>query len=802
MKAKNLLKKAFLLLALVGGTTNAWATDYVWTFDAYCTTNNITAGNSGNIGTGGVIVSTSNTVNLKYIEGKANSSKMYKLSSAEGPTGDANYTSYLYMGGDGKSSTTNRCFTTGTITGRGQLTIIYKTGTGSFSVYDASSTSTPLATVSDLANSSAKSTSTLNLGEGKSLIIAHSGKCYIYAIKWTATSETAKTVSYTISPAAGGTVEQSPSGTSIEAGTEVSFAATANTGYKFVNWTDDNNGDAVLGTSATYTIASLSANTAITAHFEALNAITFSANGGSGDVPQTVYKDDGEDFDIPTWLHLYKEGYTFAGWKTGETTYTAGQTIENISDNVALAAQWNANSVALGNAATTASWKFGSNDGAPTISIEGSGKTKYYVTKATVSGSSIDVPLYIDANNGKFSTQADYAQVNAGTKFTLPAVPGMTVTYTSGAMTHEDVSKFAFDDNSNVSAEMSSNNLVFTYNGNNSTITFTDNDGSMWPTGISVSYPKYIPGPADAGNASVVLTYSNGSVSGKVWTGTTDTECEGYTISADASGSITAKNSTKYALGYGTSGATYTIAVPSGVKITSFKITGAANSSTSYVTYNETQKSFDNSGDTDQTWTVASPSAGGSIEFSVATKQLNVTSITLYTDDITLTTSANMAGWRAFYDASNGYTLDANTTAYIAIDVNDGVVKMKSISEVPAGTPVILKTTSSADNYKMTLTKASLEPYEDLGNLLTWETSEVSNKYRLGYGAEGVGFYPYSGTPSSGAVILDISSSSSRALRMSFGGITDINQVENGKIEGSLPVKRIVNGKLVIELIK
>lgn len=187
------------------------------------------------------------------------------------------------------------------------------------------------------------------------------------------------------------------------------------------------------------------------------------------------------------------------------------------------------------------------------------------------------------------------------------------------------------------------------------------------------------------------------------------------------------------------------------------------------------------------------------IGFTDAKKYTKNISWTPVTDDITLTTSANMAGWRAFYDASNGYTLDAYTTAYVATAKNGSTVTMTPlVGGVPSGTPVILKTTSSADSYKMTLTKASVSAYGGT-NLLSWTTSAVDSKYRLGYGDEGVGFYPYSGTPSSGAVILDISSSSSRALRLSFGGITGIDQVENGNIESSLPVKRIVNGKLVIE---
>lgn len=199
----------------------------------------------------------------------------------------------------------------------------------------------------------------------------------------------------------------------------------------------------------------------------------------------------------------------------------------------------------------------------------------------------------------------------------------------------------------------------------------------------------------------------------------------------------------------------------------------------------------------------SSPSATTTYTLTKKTGNPNIYKVvytyTAVSDDITLTTTANMAGWRAFYDASNGYTLDENTTAYVATAKNGNTVTMTSlVGGVPAGTPVILKTTSSADSYKMTLTKADVDEYGGT-NLLSWTTSAVDSKYRLGYGAEGVGFYPYSGTPSSGAVILDISSSSSRALRLSFGSITGIDQIENGNIESSLPVKRIVNGKLVIE---
>lgn len=166
-------------------------------------------------------------------------------------------------------------------------------------------------------------------------------------------------------------------------------------------------------------------------------------------------------------------------------------------------------------------------------------------------------------------------------------------------------------------------------------------------------------------------------------------------------------------------------------------------------------------------------------------------------DKTYLTTTVNMEGWRAFYDASNGYTLDANTTAYVATANNAGSVTLTPLAGgVPSGTPVILKTTSSADNYKMTLTKATVNAYEGT-NLLTWTTSAVSDKYRLGYGAEGVGFYQYSGTPASGAVILN-TSGGAKALTFVFSDPTGISSV-SAKKAVSTGKRFNLNGQLVDE---
>ena len=179
-----------------------------------------------------------------------------------------------------------------------------------------------------------------------------------------------------------------------------------------------------------------------------------------------------------------------------------------------------------------------------------------------------------------------------------------------------------------------------------------------------------------------------------------------------------------------------------------------------------------------------------------------------------VTTSTNMAGWRAFYDASKDYSVDANTKVYVAdADPVGTTITLKSIEGIPAGKPVILHTSSSADSYKMTLTEVADGTYTYTGtNKLIWATSAVDNKYRLGFGASGVGFYPYSGTPSTGAVILDVSSAGARELTINFEdeGVTGVNELKVQKADNQFfnlagqrvaqPTKGlyIVNGKKVI----
>lgn len=172
------------------------------------------------------------------------------------------------------------------------------------------------------------------------------------------------------------------------------------------------------------------------------------------------------------------------------------------------------------------------------------------------------------------------------------------------------------------------------------------------------------------------------------------------------------------------------------------------------------------------------------IGFTDAKRYTKKISWTPATDDITLTTSDNMAGWRAFYDADKSYTVDENTKIYIVTAKDETKAMLTEVTgRIPAQTPVLLKT--SAANRTMTLTKATSGTDIDAteNKLTVTDGTAVSNAYRLGYGAEDVGFYPYSATsPASGIVYLSSASQTpAKALTLAFSDVTGISGVSAKK---------------------
>lgn len=71
--------------------------------------------------------------------------------------------------------------------------------------------------------------------------------------------------------------------------------------------------------------------------------VSFSAGGGTGRIMTPVNVANGESCAVPANTY-YREGYTFAGWKDQNgVSYAVGNTINNVTEDLTLTAQWIAN---------------------------------------------------------------------------------------------------------------------------------------------------------------------------------------------------------------------------------------------------------------------------------------------------------------------------------------------------------------------------------------------------------------------------------------------------------------------------
>lgn len=138
---------------------------------------------------------------------------------------------------------------------------------------------------------------------------------------------------------------------------------------------------------------------------------------------------------------------------------------------------------------------------------------------------------------------------------------------------------------------------------------------------------------------------------------------------------------------------------------------------------------------------------------------ITVTDMLLYKAPKELTSSAELQGYKTFYDAKNNYQVDANTTIYKATAVSKTSVSLQAVEGkiVPKGTPVILKTTNTTD-YKISLTLTAEAATADFsGNLLKAALVESTNLYILAYTtADGLGFFKYTDALTPGQVYVDV----------------------------------------------
>jgi hypothetical protein len=153
-------------------------------------------------------------------------------------------------------------------------------------------------------------------------------------------------------------------------------------------------------------------------------------NQAEGTLPTKETVEAGSNYTLPLNRTLYAEGKTLTGWTDGANTYQPGGTFKAGEENITLTAVFTDNAVTLADRtdAVTLNWDFQRKNGAPLLNYQN--KTGIYVTQANVNGQVIDVKLDFDTNNqGKLANGnwTDWAQVNAGTKFTVPSCVGAVV---------------------------------------------------------------------------------------------------------------------------------------------------------------------------------------------------------------------------------------------------------------------------------------------------------------------------------------------------------------------------------------
>lgn len=282
------------------------------------------------------------------------------------------------------------------------------------------------------------------------------------------------------------------SGTYFDAGEDVLLTATPNRGYRFVNWTID---DEVVEGSP-YTIESISADHTAVANFEELPKITFSmAEDVKGAAPDEDYAEAGSSYTLPRAFFLSKEGYSHIGWNDGASDYMVGDNYI-VTGDVNFTAVFAENTVKLGDEETTVDWTFSKEDGAPVFKLQKA--TGYYVQKATIGDAVIDVPMYINTLEGaviegiagKLNNEKIpyYAQVNEGTMFVVPAIHGMTMSiFTVNPNIPPTPTDFTFNGES---GSVSDNIVSYTYNGFEPTLSLCCLTSDLYAYGVVVTYPK------------------------------------------------------------------------------------------------------------------------------------------------------------------------------------------------------------------------------------------------------------------------------------------------------------------------
>lgn len=206
------------------------------------------------------------------------------------------------------------------------------------------------------------------------------------------------------------------------------------------------------------------------------------------------------------------------------------------------------------------------------------------------------------------------------------------------------------------------------------------------------------------------------------------------------------------------------------------------------------------------------------ISSSVSGKRFFLDEIYVNKIEKTRQSSANLQGWKTFYDEKLDYQIDENTSIFIAKEKSNGSsISLMPIEGniIPKNTPVLLHT--EADDYRMTLKAVANSSESDFSNnafKVAESDGTIDGAYILAYTkANGLAFYNYKGSLDKGDVYLVptfTSSESASSLRLSIEehttGINEMNgftKMENlynitGQKTNEAKGLLIRNGKVIL----
>ncbi len=285
----------------------------------------------------------------------------------------------------------------------------------------------------------------------------------------------------------------SPESVEVDEGESVTLTATPKTGYMFVSWTRGSDG--VTLTDNPLTVENVTAAESYIANFKKLFKVEYSAGEGDKGTVTTILNPEYVEstYTLPAAnYYISKEGYTAIGWTTddGFTIYDFGETI-TLTGDITLTPFFEESIISLDEISSevTVTWDF---TGTPALNIEGA--TGYFVAQAEVGAITIDIPMFIDNTTGSAiegvrgktnNIGRTNAQINKGSKFTIPAEKGMKVVITSASNNITETTVAGQTPSSGSGTKVA----TYIYEGNEATVDIVFSDDGKYYTTIQVTYP-------------------------------------------------------------------------------------------------------------------------------------------------------------------------------------------------------------------------------------------------------------------------------------------------------------------------